>query len=120
MKHPYYERGHEDKGEKTTAQRVEDRSSGVEHLSESTGIRGEGERPNSVTGSHRPYFVVNSERTEEDGGGAQALGGFEECIGTIGMIAVDQHRNWALLPDCIIDAFQPVDELRLETVQLHH
>jgi len=73
-----------------------------------------------VTGSHRPYFVVNSERTEEDGGGAQALGGFEERIGTVGMIAVDQHRNRTLLPDCITDAFQPVDELRLETVQLHH
>jgi hypothetical protein len=73
-----------------------------------------------MTGSHGPHFVLNSEWTEEDGTGAQALDSFDERICTVGMIAVDQHRNRALLPDRIVDAFQPIDEFRLEAIELHH
>jgi hypothetical protein len=36
------------------------------------------------------------------------------------MVAIDEHRNRSLLPDCIIHAFKPVDELRLEAMELHH
>jgi hypothetical protein len=73
-----------------------------------------------VAGSHRAYFVLHSEWTEENGRPAQALGGFDERIGTVGMVAIDEHRNRSLLPDCIIHAFRPVDELRLEAMELHH
>jgi hypothetical protein len=71
-------------------------------------------------GCRCPHFVLHSERTEENGSGVQLPDSLDEPIGAVRVVAVDQHGTGPRFPDRVVDAFQPVDELRLEAVKLHH
>ena len=73
-----------------------------------------------MTGCHCPHFVLHSERTEEDGSRVQAPDRFDQRVGAVRMVAVHEHNTRAFLPDRIVSAFQSVDELWLEAVELHH